>query len=113
MSIGMDEAQLSEEQKAELAEAVQAEKEFLAVDGKFNACISTVSGLHKQIIDLLGRGQQGGEAYARNLAIQRLEEVLHRIHDGVACIKMRGVAEAEALKNAQDNGTVLKMPGVK
>ena len=108
--MGEDEG-LTPEQQVELDEAVKAQQDFEALPKLFEAMVGpggTVQILHRQIIELLGTESMGAPAYCRNQAITKLEELVHRIHDGMSAMHHREQAELEAMTKAQAKGNIIQ-----
>lgn len=106
-----NEISLSAEERKDLEEAVAAEQQVNQADALFAEIMGIVQTLPPLVYKMLGREPSGPLAYCRGLAIQRLEEFLHRVGDGRAALIMRERATAEAIDKAASDGKIVNIGG--
>lgn len=104
---------LNDAEKQDLQEAVDAEQELRALPEKFAEVGRLADSMAKAIFALLGTAAAGQLAYSRGLAIQRLEECMHRVAEGVSYMRHQGAMEEEAVRKAQSNGKIINFTGGK
>lgn len=104
-------ANMPEDVKAELAEAVAAEQAAQMVPEKFQKCTALAQALHGAIVDLCGRGDSGPIAYARNKAIEKLEECVHRVADAMFVLRAESQRFDQAVADVQSGKLKLHSNG--
>lgn len=104
---------ITPDQAAELKEVDAAAREQANVMVRYTELSETMKQAYEGIVELFGRSEEGPLAYTRSMAITRLEEVVHRINDGMYVLTKRSELAEQAVENAVAKGTVVNFPGVK
>lgn len=104
---------LTEEQREDLAEAVEAEQIAIEAPKNYDELQRLTYELHAKMIEFMGREPQGPLAYCRHMAQTKLEEFSHRLGDALAIYRIKDKAEMEAFRKAQAEGKVVNLTGGK